>query len=137
MKMRPLKPYSSSNSLASISTNVTTSSSTKSTLLINTTTFETPICFANSKCSRVCVITPSVAAITRIASCYWWGKMLCSHICLQLAHRKIKQLTVESELWYASISDSSCIMSINLYALIGTNKQKQGTQFRYIQANVL
>lgn len=64
-KKEPSNPCSRSSSRASISTSVSTSSSTRSALFMNTIIWERPICRANRRCSRVCAITPSVAAITK------------------------------------------------------------------------
>jgi hypothetical protein len=64
----PGNSYSDNNSRTSSSTNSRISSSSTASDLFNATTIAgTPTCRANSTCSRVCGIGPSVAATTRIA----------------------------------------------------------------------
>ena len=64
----PGNSYSFNNSLTSISTNSSnSSSSTISHLFKNTTMYGTPTCLDNSICSLVCGIGPSAADTTKIA----------------------------------------------------------------------
>ena len=64
----PGKSYWSSNSLTSISTrSSSSSSSTMSHLFRNTTMYGTPTCLESKMCSLVCGIGPSVAATTKMA----------------------------------------------------------------------